>query len=65
MASLCKQITKTKNFADFPKKIRGFSIFSKIEFGWRQIFENLIIHKPTLGSREIPQKIWARSVQPF
>ena len=23
---------------------------------WRQIFENLIIHKPSLGSREIPQK---------
>ena len=39
--------------------------FSKIEFWWRQIFENLIIHKPFLGSRKIPQKIWAQSVQPF
>ena len=30
-----------------------------------QIFENLIIHKPSLESRDVPQKIWARSVQPF
>ena len=27
------------------------------------IFENSIIQKPSLGSREVPQKIWARSVQ--
>ena len=40
----------------FKKKFRGFSKFSKIEFWWRQIFENLIIHKSSLGSREIPQK---------
>ena len=25
----------------------------------------MIIHKPFLGSRDVPQKIWARSVQPF
>ena len=37
----------------------------KIEFWWRQIFEILIIHKPSLWSRDVPQKIWARSVQPF
>ena len=37
----------------------------KIEFWWRQIFEILIIHKPSLGSLDVPQKIWARSVQPF
>ena len=24
-----------------------------------------IIHKPSLGLREVPQKIWAQSVQPF
>ena len=42
-------------FADFIKKFRGFSKFSKIEFWWMQIFENLFIHKPFLGSREIPQ----------
>ena len=56
---------KKKIFADFIKKNRGFFKFSKIEFGWRQIFENSIIHKPSLGSRDVPQKIWARSVQPF
>jgi len=36
-----------------------------IEFWWRQIFEILIFHKPSLGSLNVPQKIWARSVQPF
>ena len=25
----------------------------------------LILHKPFLGSREVPPKVWARSVQPF
>ena len=30
--------------------------FIKIEFCWRLIFEILIIHKPSLGSCEIPQK---------
>ena len=34
-------VNKTKNFADF---------------WWRQIFENLIIHKPSLGSSDDPQK---------
>ena len=24
-----------------------------------------MIHKPSLGSLDVPQKIWARSVQPF
>ena len=24
-----------------------------------------MIHKPSLWSRDVPQKIWARSVQPF
>ena len=37
----------------------------KIEFWWRQIFEILIMHKPSLWSLDVPQKIWARSVQPF
>ena len=37
----------------------------KIEFWWRQIFEILIIHKPSLWSRDVPQKNWTRSVQPF
>ena len=30
----------------------------KIEFWWRHIFEILIIHKPSLWSRDVPQKIW-------
>ena len=28
----------------------------KIEFCWRLIFENVIIHKPSLGSCEVPYK---------
>ena len=28
-------------------------------------FLTLIIHKPSLGSRKVPQKIWAQSVLPF
>ena len=36
-----------------------------IEFWWRQIFEILMIHEPSLGSLDVPQKNWARSVQPF
>ena len=37
----------------------------KINFCWRQNFEMLIIHKPYLGSRYVPHKIWAQSFQPF
>ena len=47
------------------KNVVDFKTFSKIEFCWRQIFENSIIHKPSLGPREVPHKIWARSVLPF
>ena len=47
-------------FADFIKKIHGFS---KLNFFYKN--KILIIHYPFLGSREIPQKIWARSVLPF
>ncbi len=42
--------------------------FSKI-YGNRILFEAnffiLIIHKPSLGSCEVPEKFWARSVPPF
>ena len=31
----------------------------------RQIFAILTIHTPSLGSCEVPQQIWSRSVQPF
>ena len=36
-----------------------------LKFNDNQIFEILIIHKPSLGSRDVPYKIWSRSVQPF
>ena len=45
--------------------IKLFSNWMKIEFCWRQIFEILIMHKPSHGSCEVPHKIWAWSVQPF
>ena len=53
------------------KKIRGFKKncryfkFNDNKIIWRQIFEILIIHKLSLGSRDVPHKIWSRSVQPF
>ena len=69
MFSLCTSKSKTKIIRGFSqKKSCIFNIFKnlmKIEFWWRQIFEILIIHKPSLWSRDVPQKIWARSVQPF
>ena len=36
-----------------------------VDFQNLKKFENSIIHKPSLGSRDIPQNIWARSVQPL
>ena len=54
------------------KKICGFQqkiswIFKKF---WRSNFDGgnffiLLIHKPSLGSREGPHKVWAWSVEPF
>ena len=41
-----------------------FRGFKKRKFA-RQIFSILSVHKPFLGSCEVPQKIWARSFQPF
>ena len=29
----------------------------KVKFCWRQIWANLIIHKPSLRSRKVPQKL--------
>ena len=40
-----------------------FQNLMKIQFCWRLIFEILIIHKPSLGSCNVPYTIWARSVQ--
>ena len=42
-----------------------FQNLMKFEFCWRPIFFDLIIHKPSLGSGEVLQKMWAGSVQPF
>ena len=38
------------------KNFRVFTKLSKIKFCMKQIFENSIIHKPSPGLREIPQK---------
>jgi len=54
---------KRKKFCRF-KKMVDFKNLMKFEFCWMQIFENSIIHKPSLGSRGVPLKIWAPSVQP-
>ena len=35
---------------------QNFQNLMKIKFLWRQIFEILIIHKPSLWSRDVPQK---------
>ena len=47
-----------KKFADFQE----FNFFTKLKTFKTHFF---IIHKPSLWSRDVPQKIWARSVQPF
>jgi len=47
------------------KTFREFLKFNENKICWRLIFEILIIHKPSLGSYEVPHKIWARSVQFF
>ena len=62
--SLCIHC-KTKIHWFHKKKIVDFENLLEIEICWRQIFKILIIHKPSLGSCEVPQKIWAESVQPF
>ena len=58
MKTTCKQIkTKTKKFPDFTKrKFVDFLNFMEIEFCWRLFFKIFTIHKPFLGSCEVPQK---------
>ena len=58
-----------KYFGGLKKKIRGFS---RINFFLQNLkllkhpFKNFfIIHKPSLWSRDVLLKMWARSVQPF
>ena len=58
--------TKKKKFCRVLKKIRGFSrIFKKFLNLLNTFFKTFINQKPSLWSRDVPQKIWARSVQPF
>ena len=56
---------KNKKFANFIKTFRRIYKIFKNRILLESNFENSIILKPSLGSREIPQQIWARSVQPF
>jgi len=54
---------QTKKFADFIiKNCVDFQNLMKIELCWRQIFYHPFT---SLGSCEVPDKIWDRSVQPF
>ena len=68
--SLCiyivEQNKQTKNLRIF-KKIKSLNVqnIMKIQFCWRLIFDILINHKPSLGSRGGPDKIGTRSVQSF
>jgi len=56
---------QTKKIADLKKKSWIFKNFQKSKSVRSKFFENSIIYKPSLRSREVPQKIWACSVQPF
>ena len=49
-----------KKFADF----QDLKFFTKIK-NYTQFLKIFSIRKPSLGSRDDPQKIWARSVQLF
>jgi len=62
---LIVNIFSTQKLSGFYKKqFVEFQNLRTIEF-CRLIFEILIKHKPSLGTCKVPQKIWARSVQPF
>ena len=52
---------------NWQKKVEKILISKFIEYKccWRQIFEILIIHKPSLGSFKVLHNIWAQSVQMF
>ena len=63
--SLCIRLKqkKIKIRGFHKKKFRGF--FKMFNYRNSQNVENSIIHKPSLGSLEVPQNFVARSVQPF
>ena len=43
---------------------KNLNFFTKLKT-FKTHFFIFIIHKPSLWSRDVPQQIWARSVQPF
>ena len=61
--------TKMKKILRIFKKnsriFKNLNLFTKLKTPKTQIFKISIIHKPSLGSLNVPQKIWARSVQPL
>ena len=62
---IVKQNKKNK-FADFKNKnFVDFQNFQKPNFVRGIPFEDTIAHEPSLGSREVSPKSWARSIQPF
>ena len=64
--SLCIIVKqKQEKFRGCYKKNRVFSKCSKIEIWEKQIFGNSIICKPSLGSREVPQKFWRARFSSF
>jgi len=44
---------------------KNLNLFAKLKTFKTHFLKIFIIHKPSLWSRDVPQKIWARSVQPF
>jgi len=48
-----------KKFADFQE----FNFFTKLKTFKTHFFKIFIIHKPSLWSREVPQKIWDRQAK--
>jgi len=54
-------VKKHKKVCGFHKKFffQNYKKLMKVKFYWRQIFEILIIYKPSLEPCEIPYKIWA------
>jgi len=52
-------------FADLKKKFADFQEFFFFKIKNLKHLFIFIIHKPSLWSRDVPQKNWARSVQPF
>ena len=52
-------VKQNKKICGFYKKNREFTNFYENRILLEAIFEILIIHKPFLGSFEVPHKIWA------